>query len=210
MNNRVKRIGLTQRIASAPNYAEIRDTLAHDWYQFVANNLPEMTCIALPNIGNKIISYTKSLDIDAIILTGGNDIGSEPLRDNTEKILLEYAQSSDIPIIGVCRGMQLIQHFFGGELAPRNSDHHVATSHKLYFSESCPIQSLRGSSQTVNSFHTSGIDFPAEPLISFAFDEWNGVEALFHPDARLLGIMWHPERSNNDFNRILFRNFLEL
>jgi gamma-glutamyl-gamma-aminobutyrate hydrolase PuuD len=210
LSRRIKRIGLTQRIVNTPDYKETRDALAHDWYKFAADNLPEVMCITLPNIGNEITSYIDTLDIDAIIFTGGNDIGNAPIRDRTENALLEYAQSNELPIIGVCRGMQLIQCYFGGELTRYANDEHVATSHKVYFSESCPVQALRDISLTVNSFHTSVIVKSAEPLIPFAFDEHNSVEGFYHPESQLLGIMWHPERSNNDFDKSLFRNFLGL
>ena len=49
-----------------------------------------------------------SLKINGIILSGGNNIGDVKERDITETYLLKYAETNEIPVLGICRGMQML------------------------------------------------------------------------------------------------------
>jgi gamma-glutamyl-gamma-aminobutyrate hydrolase PuuD len=114
----MKRIGLTMRVVTAEGYTEERDALAWDWHRFLASAFPDACWLSIPNLGNRVDDYIREWRIDGLILTGGNDLGSAPLRDMTERALLGYALENSIPTFGVCRGLQVIQHHFGGAIRP--------------------------------------------------------------------------------------------
>ncbi len=60
--------------------------------------------------------YLSQNKINFIVLSGGEDIGKNKLRDTTEKNLLKFALQKKIPLLGLCRGMQLINLYFKGKL----------------------------------------------------------------------------------------------
>ena len=72
----------------------------------------------------------ENLKIDALLLSGGNDLGDAPDRDSTELHLLEAARELEIPVLGICRGMQLMASFFGVGVEELSS--HVGTRHQIW------------------------------------------------------------------------------
>jgi len=97
------------RIINAANYDEERDTLSHDWINFFADL--KIIPILIPNSLKNLKTFFEEINVDAIILSGGDNLGDFPERDKTELDLINYAISSGIPILGVCRGMQIIFFF---------------------------------------------------------------------------------------------------
>ena len=65
----------------------------------------------------------------AIVLSGGNNIGEFNLRDQTEAQLIKYAKHKGLPLLGICRGMQMLAHFHGSVIQPLKG--HVGTRHNL-------------------------------------------------------------------------------
>ncbi len=206
-------LGITQRVDVVKSYGERRDCLDQRWSDLALhlNCLP----VALPNIPpEKVEPLLDSTGLDAIIFSGGNTIASlDPLaadasaeRDAFEFELLRLALIKNIPVIGVCRGMQMINLAFGGHLA--QTFNHVATQHAIY--SKTPTYQFP---ETVNSYHNWGIsnDGLANELEMIAIDAEGYIEAYKHPDAKLLGLMWHPEREK-PFNLLdiqLLTRFLE-
>ncbi len=195
------KIGLSLRLTQEKKYSEERDALAHDWYEFMAENLPEVSWILMPNIGPRIFSYIKSWNIDGFILTGGNDLGESLLRDETEKHILEFALANKFPAFGVCRGMQMIQHYFGGELKAHADASHIAKNHFIKLVASHLIPQNINKKYEVNSFHNFGVkkaDLAAglEALALTRDGLW--IEALAHSNEKVAGIQWHPERKGID------------
>jgi putative glutamine amidotransferase len=192
----VKRIAITQRVEVIKSYGERRDCLDQQWFNFVfaLGYLP----IPLPNIDKQHArSYIDELQLDGIIFSGGNSIASlnkhaddaAPERDLFEAALLEAAIEKNIPVIGVCRGMQLINDALNGYL--EKIEGHVGHKHK--------IKSLASNyvlPDTVNSFHNYCIPANglAHSLIPIATDEHENIEAFVHNEHSILGMMWHPER----------------
>ena len=105
-----KKIGITTRIVNAQEYEEKRDALSQDWVEFleIENIIP----ILIPNNLSNIPLFLKEINLDGIILSGGDNIGDDDERDNTEKQIIEFGISKKIPIFGVCRGMQVLNKFF--------------------------------------------------------------------------------------------------
>jgi len=192
----VKLLGITQRVDVIKIYGERRDCLDQRWSDLALhlNYLP----VALPNIStDKVESLIDALGLDAIIFSGGNTIASldplasdaSPERDEFEYELLRLAMIKNIPVIGVCRGMQMINLAFGGHLTLMSG--HVATQHAIY--SKTPTYQIP---ETVNSYHNWGISNVglANELEMMAIDAKGHIEAYKHPNAKVLGLMWHPER----------------
>ncbi|GAU09381.1 gamma-glutamyl-gamma-aminobutyrate hydrolase family protein [Desulfoplanes formicivorans] len=205
------RIGLSMRITEAQNYSEPRDALAHDWPRFMQQVLPEANWMPLPNIGIRIIQHVQDWDLNGFILTGGNDIHEYPKRDETELALIRFALQKNIPIFGVCRGFQLILHFFGKKIFRCLTKKHAGTRHAISLLKSPSEQTEQ--SLIVNSYHDNCAEHVScfrdrDALKPFAVDDNEVVEGIYHENHPLAGIMWHPERENpvNDYDQILVRN----
>ncbi len=208
----MKRIGITQRVERIQNYSERRDCLDQRWssFAFELGYIP----IPLPNITeDKASKLLDALNLDAILLSGGNSITSfdatasdiAPERDTFESKLLDAALEHNTPIMGVCRGMQMINAHLGGEQALVSE--HIAVHHPITL-----VNKNYQLPEVVNSYHHWGIpaDKLAEDLNIIAVDRDGNIEAFEHKDKKLLGIMWHPERENpfNPLDIQLIKRFL--
>lgn len=204
----MKRIGLTHRVDYIKSYGERRDSIDQAWYDLILSM--EMLPIPLPNLPDDIAcKLLDALDLDGIILTGGNSISSldcnsrdcAPERDAFESAVITYCLERNIPLIGVCRGMQVINHYFGGDFV--QVEGHVATQHKI----EC-VDNKFELPATVNSFHSWAIPISnlGNNLNMIAHDSMGNAEAFSHNRDTILGIMWHPERekefSSIDINLI--------
>lgn len=191
------KIGITQRVDLIADYEETRDSLDQRWIELIeflgAKALP------IPNKIKDINLWLDEMKCDGFIFTGGNDLSNlntskniSPERDKTEFTLLQYAIDQSIPLLGVCRGFQIMNVFFGGKL--KKISGHVAKSHTIKF---CFDKNDNWASREVNSFHEWGIskNSLAKELAVCAYDENNYVEAAIHKRLNWLGIMWHPERN---------------
>lgn len=205
------KIGVTMRASHATGYVEPRDGLARAWIDVMGWALPEAAWMPMPNAGESCIDLARKWQLNGLILTGGDDIGADPQRDMTERALLRWAIAERAPVLGVCRGMQLIATEAGGRLSPCEPASHVATRHEVRFIDDFAGLGLAGQTHEVNSFHAFGItrsDLP-RPLRPLAIDGQNLVEALVDDTAPRLGLMWHPERQSPraDLDRALIRSF---
>jgi putative glutamine amidotransferase len=115
----MKRIGLTQRVEVVPSYGERRDCLDQNWARFLleAGLLP----VPLSNAVSDVTAYVDALELDGVVLTGGNDPSSlsgarntAPERDRFESLLVTHCRERKLPLIGVCRGMQVLNLELGG------------------------------------------------------------------------------------------------
>jgi len=206
----MKRIGLTQRVEVVPSYGERRDCLDQRWAGLL---LSLGFCpVPLSNHVQDVENYLATLALDGVIFTGGNDIveaaGSTditPERDRLEHLALDFAAADGLPVLGVCRGLQLMNVHYEGGLVPVTG--HVAQPHSTRldpdFFPGCP------DSPTTNSFHGFGIDEScfSPHLRAVAWTEDGSIEAAVHESLLCIGIMWHPEREESltDHDRLLFR-----
>jgi len=193
----VKRLGITQRVDIVSAYQERRDCLDQRWTSlalalgFLPTPLPNTP----PELASRLI---EELRLDAILLSGGNTVtgltpnaaDAAPERDRFEHALIDAAISQSVPVLGVCRGMQLINLHFGGHLSPING--HVACRHTLCAKpEFAGMIALDG-----NSYHRWAIvgGQLGAALQPMAHDGEGHIEAFRHLHQRIAGIMWHPER----------------
>lgn len=206
MSNKAKKIGITTRIVNAQGYEEKRDALSQDWVKFleVENIVP----ILIPNNLSNIPLFLEEINLDGIILSGGDNIGDDKERDNTEKQIINFGIGKKIPIFGVCRGMQVLNKFFKGKISSTQNDEHVGKNHEIFISDKKISNFLIENKIIVNSYHQNIINFEdiGESLISFAVHKKdNTVEGFMHKELPITGVMWHPER---DQNSMLLKKFL--
>lgn len=183
--------------------------------------------LIIPN-GSDVDSYFEQFPIERVILSGGNDV--DPLlygeirteemsiateRDKTERRMIELAVERNIQILGICRGMEFLNVYFGGKLI-RIKDrlgtnaHLPGKDHSLNIIEN---QEILGKITIVNSFHNQGLTKKelSPQLRAFAMSDEGIVEGFYHHSLPIVGIIWHPERGSPDteFNEKLVRAFVK-
>jgi N5-(cytidine 5'-diphosphoramidyl)-L-glutamine hydrolase len=190
----MKTIWVTQRLVRDPATGEVRDALDVRWASFLlaagALPLPVPSGAPLPELFRK----TRP---GGLLLTGGNDLYSlsrNPLskaRDQFEKGAVKLFSRERLPILGVCRGMQLLARSSGGVVCPVKAKTHAGTWHMIEVrgSRLLPAQSLR-----VSSFHRFGVVAMGRGFCATSFAEDDTIESMEHEKLPIVGIMWHPER----------------
>jgi len=190
-------VGITQRVDHITSRNEFRDALDRRLVEWLLQ--AGYLSTPIPNVLIKIKTKERSIDetilkqwletvkISALILSGGNDIGESPERDATERYLLSWAKLESIPVLGICRGLQMMTAVAGGKLV--RIDNHVRTRHKIIHakdSDNLP--------RIVNSYHSWGIDSIPDEYEILATSDDGRIEAIKHKEMRWEGWMWHPER----------------
>ena len=131
------------------------------------------------------------MNICALLLSGGNDIGAIPQRDLTENCLLSWAEKNRKPVLGICRGMQMMGVYAGGKLV--EVDGHVRTRHQLEMSDN----NINIFSESVNSYHNQVLQECPDGFDILAKSEDGNLEAMKHKELPWEAWMWHPEREEN-------------
>jgi len=181
----MKRVAVTQRVSVVPEYGERRDCLDQAWPRFLA--ACGLMPLALPNVIDVALALCAGADVTGLVFTGGNDLaewgGDAPERDAVENALLGWAERRGLPVLGVCRGMQVIQRRFATEL--RRVEGHVAQRQVIQ---------VDGEPREVNSYHHFAAFDSRPPLEVWAVAADGVVKAIRHSAQPITGIMWHPER----------------
>jgi gamma-glutamyl-gamma-aminobutyrate hydrolase PuuD len=161
--------------------------------------------------------------LDALVLTGGGDIEPvrfgqaahaktalvSPARDGLELELVDRALRDDVPLFGICRGVQVLNVALGGTLHQHVPDavgetvphaqaepRHVATHPVKVLAEGTRLGRIVGASElAVNSFHHQALGTLGRGLREVAWAPDQVIEAVEHEDPRrfVLGVQWHPE-----------------
>jgi putative glutamine amidotransferase len=179
-------VAVTQRVEVIGDRDERRDALDQRWGLFLqACGLMPLLVPNQPEIAEELLA---AVSLQGLLLTGGNSLsaygGDAPERDATETRLLAMARQRRWPVVGVCRGMQVIQHHYGVPLKKIRG--HANVVHPLVVDGSA--------APPVNSFHDFGATDSVPPLDVIATAGDGMVEAVRHVTDRVLGVMWHPER----------------
>ena len=180
-------VAITQRVAVIPEYGERRDCLDQAWPRFL--HACGLSPLPIPNVPEVALEMFRRTDLAGLVLTGGNDLaavgGNAPERDRTENALVDEAESRGLPVLAVCRGMQLIQHRHG--IALSRIEGHVAPRQTI---------AIRGKETEVNSYHCFGARETRPPLDVWAVAGDGVIKAIRHASRPTTGIMWHPERNS--------------
>ena len=165
----------------------------------------------------------RTLDLlDGLVLAGGADIspsrygaapdprtgGIRPDRDAAELALLAGALDRDLPMLGICRGMQLMVVACGGRLIQHLPDvvghdgHRPAPGrygeHPVTTATGSRVRKLLGERVDVRTYHHQGIEAVGDRLVATAWARDGTVEAVETPDRRFaLGVLWHPEAGDD-------------
>jgi putative glutamine amidotransferase len=167
-------------------------------------------------------AVTETIDrLDGLVATGGIDIdpalyggqehpvmgGTRPEQDQAELALLEAALGSNMPVLAICRGSQLLNVLRGGDIVQDldeengSGDLHgdgtgAAADHEVVVRDGSRLAELMGSRTGVTSEHHQAFGRIGAGLEEVAWAADGTVEALEIPDRRFaLGVLWHPERS---------------
>lgn len=169
-----------------------------------------------------------------VIISGGTDIDPslyglkldtnpklDPERDAFESEIIKYALKSNLPLLGICRGAQLLNVLMGGDLyndlsTIRNkasSKKHLRALKQVYLKRDSILYNLFNRKKImVNSLHNQAIKNVGDGLISTARDEdeiIQGIESTSH--LFIIGVQWHPEYMlHHRCQRRLFFSFVEV
>ena len=124
---------------------------------------------------------------------------SVPLRDAFEIALLDAAVDSGLPVLGICRGPQLINIAAGGTLHQHLPEHAAtdgppdATPHTVITVEGSQLRAMYGPEVAVNSLHHQAVDELGDGYIATAHSPDGIIEGIEHAELPILAVQWHPE-----------------
>lgn len=178
--------------------------------------------------------------VDGLLLTGGEDVSprfyneeprmvigtTSPERDHSEILLLEEAMRQNKPILGVCRGMQLINVVMGGSLYQDLSENPNITlqhmqktrphypTHSINIKSNSHIAKIYKTGDYVNSFHHQVLKDIVDDLTVVAWSKDDVPEAVecFKDHQSILGLQWHPELNalkNNKKSYAVFKDLVD-
>ena len=199
------------------NYEDLTCKLGRGYYQSVvaAGGVP----VVIPPVADKHVIVNTLEHIDALILSGGGDInplwaGEEPSpklhginqeRDLPELLIARLAYNRQIPMLGICRGIQTLATAFGGKVVQDISD--VATikhsqdadrsepTHSVIIDEDSSLFDIYKSTKVmVNSFHHQAVAEAGDKFRVIAKSPDGIIEAMESSEFKsILGVQWHPE-----------------
>ena len=201
--------------------------------EIFANYIAALTACGVEAVVSMDLSAAQ--DCDGLLLPGGADadpalygqknlgsVGIDSARDRDELELFKQFRAMDKPILGICRGHQMINIALGGTLiqdlpderhrkdqtAGKDRIHHVTVTHPL-------LRALYGDGFISNSAHHQAVDRPGEGLSVTCISDDGVVEGFVHENGRIIGVQFHPERMSFDLRRedaddgaAIFRHFV--
>lgn len=217
------------RIGISANRKDGQTCLAETYIQSViqAGGAP----VVIPATTDLRVLTAVVQDLDGILMSGGGDInplfvGEEPLpalqdvdtlRDRYDLLLIRLASNRQIPLMGICRGHQMLNAVFGGTLYQdiySQADTDVIkhsqkmareeVSHTVHLEDGCVI--------AVNSFHHQAVKDVAPEFVQTAVAPDGINEGMRHPEKSVFSVQWHPEAMaihGDEEAQALFNHFIE-
>ncbi len=203
------------------------------YFDYISNNnaIPVLAPIVTKETAKELAEM-----MDGLLLPGGEDVNpalyhqentfSVPMVKDIEQndILLYNAfKEAHKPIMGICRGLQIMNVIEGGTLiqdiheADPNALEHTQTKinlpkyqicHRINTVEGTQLSSIIGSSTGVNSFHHQAIDKPAPFFTVSAYSSDGFVEAI--EADKMIAVQWHPERLRDENSKKIIQYFLSM
>jgi putative glutamine amidotransferase len=198
---------------------------------------PDTEVIKLSPDTNNLSDLNKC---DAVILSGGDDVHPryynkteylkychdiDERRDEFEWKVLEFSQKNNLPLLGICRGLQIANVFFGGTLIPdiasfgkfnHSKFPEKDRRHRVQVDPYSELKNIVGQSEgEVNSAHHQSTELVGKGLIANSISPDGIVEGMEFADKKdkpyLILVQWHPERmtdQNNPFAIKIKESFL--
>lgn len=158
-------------------------------------------------------TWKEAVSFSGLLLPGGGDIapelfgqinqGSVNIDETLDriqfKVLDEYCKKKK-PVLGICKGIQLINVYFGGTILQHLSTAHNHRDcdgdqyHMTIATKDSLLTSIYGLRFSVNSAHHQGIGYLGAGLEAIQFAEDRVVEGIVHKELPIIGVQWHPER----------------
>ena len=149
------------------------------------------------------IKKLNKIKFHGIVLSGGNDLSIikknniNKIRDDYENKLLDYALRNSKKILGICRGFQFINTYFGEKLkksVSREKYHNIIFTKKIF-------KIKMNDKICVNSFHNYKIYKTSDNFIDISTEADNSIEIAISKNKKILCTMFHPERFNKSQER---------
>ena len=185
-------IGITSNIKEY--YSGYIDFIDYYWLDYFEKN--NINYYLIPN--KKKVSIKILNQIKILIIPGGNDVSNNlktsKIRNDIENRLINICSKKNIPILGICRGAQLLNKNFGGKITKVKN--HMRTRHDVFFTKN---SILKKSFLNVKSFHNDGIkkNNLSKKFNMLANDKDKNVEMFISKNKKIIGTMWHPEREKS-------------
>ncbi|HWY27720.1 MAG TPA: gamma-glutamyl-gamma-aminobutyrate hydrolase family protein, partial [Candidatus Sulfotelmatobacter sp.] len=149
-------------------------------------------------------------DPDVVILTGSNFMLSKPDTGMVFQAQMDLVRKTDLPILGICFGHQLIGAAYGSQVV--DLGHNVRAFKAVKLLGSDPLLDGLPSLIRVSESHRQAIASVPEGFRHLAESVTSQVEAISHKSRPIYGVQFHPERADekHPHGRIILRNFLKL
>jgi putative glutamine amidotransferase len=215
-------IGITGRRWSAERVADFLPAALHDAeFDLHFTEYPA----AITRAGGIPVGLTRDAPVgeclarlDGVVISGGADVDParygakpdvnlghpEPERDAWELAVIAECMRADIPLLGICRGAQLIQVAMGGGLVqhvdlsdgvghPRFDEPRNVACHRVGFTAGTLAHRLYGETAEVNSLHHQTLAAVASGLVASGHAPDGVIEAIELPGKPVFAVQWHPE-----------------